>query len=402
MHSIRVGIVGGGSAGPAAALFLAREGHEVSLFEKVPEPSAVGAGVLLQPTGQQVLQELGLLDFIKDHAAPVRALFAKNSTGKTLLDLHYEDIRPGLHGLGIHRGVLCEALFQALQENKIANYCGVNVVDYFEKNPGEVFIRDETGHEHGPFDLLILAEGSKSHLREKLKGFRRANPYPWGALWYIGEDKQNIFRDRLYQVVEGTKLMVGFLPTGFSVNSKTPLVSFFYSVHHSKKEEARAHFQSVKETVRRLVPEAEAVLAQIQSASQLLYAGYWDVVMRPWHDGSVVAIGDAAHAMSPQLGQGVNLGLYDAKVLSDCVSEFQSIPEALRHYQSRRKDSLAFYQFATRWLTPFFQSNSKSLGLLRDLGFSFSQHFMFLKKEMVKGMAGLKRGVFAKDLRLEG
>lgn len=400
MKSIRIAIVGGGSAGPAAALFLKRQGHEVFLFEKVPKPSAVGAGVLLQPTGLQVLHELELGDFIESHGARVEALFSKNSHSKTLLDLHYGDIRPGLYGLGIHRGVLCEALFNSLSRQSIPNFCGVKIMDYQCDASQQVRLQDEEGKSYGPYDLLILAEGAKSNLRQKMKGFKRATPYPWGALWYIGEDRQNRFQGRLYQVVEGTELMVGFLPTGYSVNSKQPLVSFFYSVLNTKKDETRADFENVKKTVFRLVPEAQEVLEQIQDPNQLLYAGYWDVVMNQWHDGPVLAIGDAAHAMSPQLGQGVNLGLYDAKVLAECVSESSTLPEALIHYESRRKRHLKFYQFATRWLTPFFQSNSKSLGVLRDVGFSFSQNFSFLKKEMVKGMAGIKRGIVRKDLRM--
>ena len=61
MDSKRVAIIGSGTAGAATALYLSRDGHEVTLFEKVELPSAVGAGVMLQPSGMRVLQELGLV-----------------------------------------------------------------------------------------------------------------------------------------------------------------------------------------------------------------------------------------------------------------------------------------------------------------------------------------------------
>ncbi len=57
---LRVAIVGCGSAGPAAATLLARQGHEVRLFERASECRPVGAGFLLQPSGLAVLEELGM------------------------------------------------------------------------------------------------------------------------------------------------------------------------------------------------------------------------------------------------------------------------------------------------------------------------------------------------------
>ena len=58
---MQVAIVGYGSGGQAAALALAQRGHRVQVFERVPNPSPVGAGFLLQPTGLQALWQLGLL-----------------------------------------------------------------------------------------------------------------------------------------------------------------------------------------------------------------------------------------------------------------------------------------------------------------------------------------------------
>jgi 2-polyprenyl-6-methoxyphenol hydroxylase-like FAD-dependent oxidoreductase len=60
--SLRIAIVGSGTAGPAVATFLARDGHDVHLFERAPQKLPVGAGFLLQPTGLAVLNELGIRD----------------------------------------------------------------------------------------------------------------------------------------------------------------------------------------------------------------------------------------------------------------------------------------------------------------------------------------------------
>ena len=67
----RIAIVGYGSGGQAAALALARSGHEVEVFERVREPGPVGAGFLLQPTGLQALWKLDLLRPVLAHGAPV-------------------------------------------------------------------------------------------------------------------------------------------------------------------------------------------------------------------------------------------------------------------------------------------------------------------------------------------
>jgi 2-polyprenyl-6-methoxyphenol hydroxylase-like FAD-dependent oxidoreductase len=57
-----IGVIGCGTAGAAAALFLARAGHDVRVFERVADPKPVGAGIIVQPSGQAVLARLGLLE----------------------------------------------------------------------------------------------------------------------------------------------------------------------------------------------------------------------------------------------------------------------------------------------------------------------------------------------------
>jgi FAD-dependent urate hydroxylase len=61
-RALRIGIVGYGTGGQAAAVCLSRDGHRVEVFEQAPAPRPIGAGFLLQPTGMMALWELGLLD----------------------------------------------------------------------------------------------------------------------------------------------------------------------------------------------------------------------------------------------------------------------------------------------------------------------------------------------------
>jgi 2-polyprenyl-6-methoxyphenol hydroxylase-like FAD-dependent oxidoreductase len=148
-----------------------------------------------------------------------------------------------------------------------------------------------------------------------------------------------------------------------------------------------------KREVISLEPRAEPVLDQIHSADDVLFAQYHDVSMYPWNDDRVVYLGDAAHAMSPQLGQGANLALWDAMVLGDAIAMHERLPEALDAYSRLRRSHLRYYQFVTRWVTPFFQSNATPLGWMRDWGFPMAMKLPFARRLMVRSMCGLAQGV---------
>ena len=139
-------------------------------------------------------------------------------------------------------------------------------------------------------------------------------------------------------------------------------------------------------------------MEQIQDVSQVTMAVYHDVVMSRWHTHNAVVLGDAAHAMSPQLGQGCNLALIDAETLASCVDQASSVTDALSSYSARRADHLDFYQMATRWLTPFFQSDHAWLGQLRDVGMAAMTKIPFFEREMIRAMAGLKLGIVGPGL----
>src|SRR4029450_3933590 len=108
---MRVGVVGGATAGAATALLLARDGHEVTVFERVPEPGAVGAGTLLQPLGQRVLHSLGLADALAARSSPVRAIDARTRSGRRVLDFGYRSVDAEAICWGGARGGLLELLW---------------------------------------------------------------------------------------------------------------------------------------------------------------------------------------------------------------------------------------------------------------------------------------------------
>jgi FAD-dependent urate hydroxylase len=124
---LRIGIVGYGTGGQAAALLLARDGHRVEVFEQAPQLGPVGAGFLLQPTGLAVLWQLGLLDETLRHGARVGRLFGETREGRAVMDMRYRDLDRRLFGLGMQRGALFALLDTAWQEARNV-HCGRRIV----------------------------------------------------------------------------------------------------------------------------------------------------------------------------------------------------------------------------------------------------------------------------------
>jgi 2-polyprenyl-6-methoxyphenol hydroxylase-like FAD-dependent oxidoreductase len=387
---MNIGIIGAGTAGSATALFLARAGHTVTVYEGVARPGPVGAGIMLQPTGQAVLAQLGLIEPILRSGARIHHLEALNTAGKTILDLRYKELSPGLFGLGLHRGVLFQTLFEAASKEATVR-CGIHIQDLAKAEEGR-WLLDKEGNRYGPHQLVVVADGAGSDLRDDTDLGPDVRIYPWGALWFIGENPP--FPDRLHQRVEGTRRMLGLLPTGASVDSIRPHLSLFWSIRGDQVENWKLNFSAWKNEAFRMEPAAEEVLAQIREPDQMLFARYRDERMRRWNTENVVYIGDAAHAMSPQLGQGANLALLDAAVLADCLRT-GPLATSLDAYSKRRRNNLFFYQLATRWLTPWFQSDLQMLAPFRDRVMPLSIKIPWVRRQMLASMAGLKNGLFS-------
>jgi len=398
-----IGIIGGGTAGSASALFLARAGHRVTVYERVPEPGPVGAGIVLQPSGQWVLEQLGLLEEIARRGAPIYRLFCETPQRRTVIDLSYEQVSASFFGLGLHRGVIFQSLFEAMKrEPSIRLRLGVGIERLAPAEDGRHFaVEGEPGRTHGPHDLIVVADGARSRLREDATLSKRVRHYPWGALWFVGADPQHEFKEVLYQMVRGTQRLIGFLPTGLGPEGDVPCVSLFWSLRADHLDAwHRNGLDPWKRELLAHVPRSAFLVEQIHSPEQLRFSAYHDVVMWPWHAPGVVYLGDAAHAMSPQLGQGCNLALWDAWILSLCLAEQPGLATALAAYSQRRRAHLGFYQFATRWLTPFFQSDHTALGWLRDAFMGMACRMPWIGRQMVLSMCGLSLGPFLPPLPL--
>jgi 2-polyprenyl-6-methoxyphenol hydroxylase-like FAD-dependent oxidoreductase len=421
MRSLDVGVIGGGTAGSAAATFLARAGHRVTLYERVPEPGPVGAGITIQPTGLHVLCRLELYPYIVARGAQIDRLLceskaqSESAKRRSLVDLSYASVADDLFGVGLHRGVLFEALLAAVSREKgITVRNGIEIVDLVDlvragspRARASWFI-DAQGERHGPHELVVVADGARSQLRDDTGTSKSVAPYPWGALWFVGKDTRD--RDSpqahtLHQVVDGNQRFLGMLPTGHGPGPSVGprLVSLFWSIRCDRVDAWRARgLTAWKDELAELAPESAPVVEQIESIEQVLFASYHDVVMHRWSTRNVVYLGDAAHATSPQLGQGCNLALWDAMVLADVLAaEPVDLAVALDRYSRLRADHLAFYQFSTRMLTPFFQGDQAWLGTLRDATMPLMARFPITNRIMTLTMFGVVDGFAGRMLQLK-
>jgi 2-polyprenyl-6-methoxyphenol hydroxylase-like FAD-dependent oxidoreductase len=364
---MKIAVIGCGVGGQAAALFLKRSGHDVEIFERFPEAKPVGAGLLLQPPGQAALGELGLFKTLAVKGARVERLFGRTTANRTVLDLAYADYRTDYAGLGIHRAHLFEALHDAVREASIPLRLNAPIVDV--ENLDRPMLITEAGERYGPFDLAVIAEGAHSLLRKKLHPRTYDPVYPWGALWATCPDPEGRFAGTLWQKFKGAAKMIGVLPIGdVPGGDGVPHVAMFWSLRLDQFEAWReAGLDPWKVEVKTLWPEIAPLVDSIADASRLTLASYCDVVMRPWRMGRCLFIGDAAHGTSPQLGQGANLALIDAWTLAAALARGSDIDAALGAYERARRRHVAYYQLASRWLTPFFQSESRALAALRDV-----------------------------------
>ena len=381
--TLSVAVVGAGFAGLATACMLARCGHQVTVFEKFGKPESVGAGILIQPSGLAAMRALGIHDEVVAHGAKVDHLLGVTARQRPVVNVRYQRWQPGSFGLGLHRGVLFDALWRQAQA------CGVKMVTGQE-------VRDlATLQAH---DLVVIADGTRSSLRGQTGLACSDRLYPWGAVWAVLRDPQQQYGSTLWQWYRGARQMLGIMPTGHAPGGQGPVVSLFWSLRADQyRVWLDAGLEAFKREVLALHPGCDGLLDQIHSLDDLTWARYHDVVMPAYHTDRCVVVGDAAHATSPQLGQGTNLALLDAVVLCDCLKQGLPVAQALERYTQLRRGHLHFYGQASRWLTPLFQSDLWLLPWLRDLFMNLGSGLPVVGSLTRQTLVGVRQGWLSRE-----
>jgi FAD-dependent urate hydroxylase len=303
------------------------------------------------------------------------------------MDMRYRDLDARLFGLGLQRGALFAVLDAAWTEGRTL-HAGHRIVGVDAR---QGVLTDEAGGTHGPFDVVILADGAGSRLRGAVAPAALDRPYPWGAHWCLVAQRDWPFVDELRQRYVGARRMVGMLPVGTLPGDDTPRISFFWSVRADA-------FASVEDAARwrsevaDVWPEAAGMLRDTDVPNGLAHARYRDVVHTRWHCGRAVLLGDAAHAMSPQLGQGANMALLDALALRDALRLHANQADAFDAYQRARRAHVGIYHLWSRWLTPLFQSDHDRVAAVRDRVFHPLNRLPGGRAQALRVLTGTRRG----------
>ncbi len=355
---LNIAVAGAGIGGLAAAALLARDGHVVTVFDQFDAPRPVGSGLVIQPVGMDVLRACGAAVEAQERGTPIATMFGDEvSRNRTVLSVSYGQ-KVDRQGLGIHRAALFGALYDA------ARTAGTTIVPNspVAGRQGQNLLID--GQSEGPYDLIVDALGAGSALSPL-----RSRALPYGAVWAtVPWPKHAPFpQDRLSQRYRRADRMLGVLPVGTMRDApEQQLAAIFYSL---KADTIQAHyarpFTDWRTEAEALWPEFKAFLPGTLDHSHFTRATYTHGTLKRPYDDGLVHIGDAAHRASPQLGQGANMALLDARALQLALRHARG-EEALRRYAMARRWHVWLYQMMSASFTPQYQSNSRALPVIRD------------------------------------
>jgi 2-polyprenyl-6-methoxyphenol hydroxylase-like FAD-dependent oxidoreductase len=314
-----------------------------------------------------VLAYLGLLPAMLARGARIDRLTGADArSGRTVLDVRYDALAGGRFGLGTHRAALFDVLHDAVLAARIPIMTGTYAETLHTMGDGIGF--DAGGLRHGSFDLIVDASGARSTLRRHATKPVEPRPLPYGAIWatldWVGE---GFDANALQQRYERAHTMAGVLPIGRVYPGGGEKAAFFWSLKPAEHEALKAAgLPAWKTRVLEVWPACAPYLDQITDFDQLTLARYGHHTLLPQRGERIAILGDAAHATSPQLGQGANMALLDAAALDEALRRSDDLDQALDTYGALRRNHIRLFQALSLMLTPFYQSDGRVLPWMRD------------------------------------
>jgi 2-polyprenyl-6-methoxyphenol hydroxylase-like FAD-dependent oxidoreductase len=355
VHARKVLVAGAGVGGLSAALCLARAGHDVEVHERAPALRPEGAGLSLQPNGLVVLRALGLLDALRAHGSPLSHLTVFGPDGRVLARGEMPAPPPlDLTALVVPRGPLLATLTTAVGEAGIPVHHGSTVTGV---HGHQVVVEGDGGTRRVPVDVLVGADGTSSTVRRSAGIPARA---PGPTRWYVRGLVDVPARDELLGEYWDDGGIAGLAPCG---EGRT----YWYATATDAVRRAHdagdlpAAVRALAAAHPALTPYAEA----LPSIEALLLNEVRTVRVRSLVRDPVALVGDAGHAMAPNLGQGANSALVDAAALTIELTRGADVPDALQRYDARRRGPVTSVQRAAEVMA--FLGHLRRARPLRDL-----------------------------------
>jgi 2-polyprenyl-6-methoxyphenol hydroxylase-like FAD-dependent oxidoreductase len=324
---MRVLIVGGGIGGLAAALALRREGFEPEVYERAPALLEVGAAIAVWPNAFRVLERLGLGEAVLARAGRMRSVRWLGRDGR--LYNHFTFPATAAPAVALHRADLQGALLRELPAGSV--HLGKTFAG-FDVEGEEVRARFDDGTEVA-CDVLVGADGLHSRVRAQLLG--DGEPlYRGYTVWRgVARLEHAALQTGTASEIYGAGQRFGVGPvglgrTGWWATANEPPAAAESAAEHAPK--LLRLFDGWCAPVRELIEATPTETILRNAAYDRPAAARWGVL-------AVTMLGDAAHPMTPNLGQGGCVAVEDAAVLARCLKKYGDARQALRAYESRRR-----------------------------------------------------------------
>ena len=334
-------IAGGGIGGMTAAAALAQAGFHVHLLEAAPAFGEIGAGVTLSPNAMRGLDFLGCMEAVAAAGVePQRQRIQHWQDGRTLFAMERGDSRAkyGAPYVYIHRADLHEILLAVARDAGVKLQAGAPVV----ASEGTTAILADGSRIDA--DVLIGADGLKSAIRQRFE--TQAAHFTGHVAWRAVVP----MTAELAPLGEwpGVHVGPGRMITRYPVRHSRLLNLVFFARSDEWPDEGWTIPAAPGELATIYAgwcDEVQAMIAAAQTVPHFRWAINARTALPHWVvDGRVALLGDAAHAMTPFLGQGAACAIEDAVVLARAMTLADTPEAGLQRYEAARHDRASFIQ----------------------------------------------------------
>lgn len=343
-------VAGAGIGGLTSTISLSKAGYRVIAVERAPKIEEIGAGIQLSSNATRALDQLGVLESLRQRAVIPEALIVSDAeSGAELVrtDLKAAAARFGSPWLLVSRADLQQALLEAASDNMdIVLEPGTEVTDYAD-HPRGVTVSTRKGGETGEHvgAALIGADGLRSLVRARLHGRQPAQFHrlvAWRAL-VPAKSLPNFYSEPNVRLWFGSKAHVVYYPVagGEMIN----IVIVFVDGWHGEDGEP-VDISKMPRACENWTETPQYLIAAAKKFRR--WALYDRPPLKTWGKAHVTLLGDAAHPMLPFVAQGAAAALEDAITLARHLKNAEEIVPALRAYEAERAPRGAEMQIAAQ------------------------------------------------------